>query len=36
MRINKTGHYGDGKIFILPIRLIERIRTAEEGLYAIS
>lgn len=36
MRINKTGHYGDGKIFVLPIKLIERIRTAEEGLYAIS
>jgi nitrogen regulatory protein PII 2 len=36
MQINKTGHYGDGKIFVLPIRLAERIRTAEEGLYAIS
>ena len=36
MQINKTSHYGDGKIFILPVRLIERIRTAEEGPYAIS
>ncbi|MHB8232421.1 MAG: P-II family nitrogen regulator [bacterium] len=36
VRINKTGHYGDGKIFVLPVRLVERIRTAEEGLYAIS
>ncbi|MHB1661134.1 MAG: P-II family nitrogen regulator [bacterium] len=35
MQVNKTGHYGDGKIFVLPIKLIERIRTAEEGLYAI-
>ncbi len=36
MDINKTGYYGDGKIFILPIRLVERIRTAEEGTYAVS
>ena len=36
IKINKTGHYGDGKIFVLPVRLTERIRTAEEGLYAIS
>ena len=36
IQVNKTGHYGDGKIFILPVRLVERIRTAEEGLYAIS
>ncbi len=35
-RVNKTGHYGDGKIFVMPVRLVERIRTAEEGLYAIS
>ena len=34
--INSTGHYGDGKIFVLPVRLVERIRTAEEGLYAVS
>jgi len=29
--------FGDdnGKIFVLPVRLVERIRTAEEGLYAI-
>jgi nitrogen regulatory protein PII 2 len=36
IRVNKTGHYGDGKIFVLPVSLVERIRTAEEGLYAIS
>ena len=36
IKINKTGHYGDGKIFVLPVRLTERIRTAEGGLYAIS
>ena len=36
IQVNKTGHYGDGKIFVLPVRLVERIRTAEEGLYAIS
>ncbi|MDA8272985.1 MAG: P-II family nitrogen regulator [Deltaproteobacteria bacterium] len=34
--VNSTGHYGDGKIFVLPVRLVERIRTAEEGLYAVS
>ncbi|MCL4498050.1 MAG: P-II family nitrogen regulator [Deltaproteobacteria bacterium] len=34
--INSTGHYGDGKIFVVPVRLVERIRTAEEGLYAVS
>lgn len=34
--VNKTGHYGDGKIFVMPVMLVERIRTAEEGLYAIS
>lgn len=34
--VNKTGHYGDGKIFVMPIVLVERIRTAEEGLYAIN
>ncbi len=34
--INSTGHYGDGKIFVMPVRLVERIRTAEEGLYAVS
>ncbi len=36
IQVNKTGHYGDGKIFVLPVILVERIRTAEEGLYAIS
>ena len=36
IKTNKTGYYGDGKIFVLPIRFVERIRTAEEGLYAIS
>ncbi len=35
-QVNKTGHYGDGKIFVMPVRLAERIRTAEEGLYAIG
>lgn len=34
--VNQTGYYGDGKIFVLPVRLIERIRTSEEGLYAIK
>lgn len=36
MEQNKTGYFGDGKIFIIPVRLVERIRTAEEGLYAVS
>jgi len=34
--VNQTGHYGDGKIFVTPVKLALRIRTAEEGLYAIS
>ncbi len=34
--INQSSHYGDGKIFIIPVGLAERIRTAEEGLYALS
>lgn len=36
IEINRTGHYGDGKIFVLPVRLVERIRTGEEGIYAIN
>lgn len=34
--LNQSGYYGDGKIFIVPVRLAERIRTTEEGLYAVK
>ncbi len=36
MDINKTGFYGDGKIFVIPVGFVERIRTSEEGLYALA
>jgi nitrogen regulatory protein P-II 2 len=32
----KTGHIGDGKIFVLPIEEVIRIRTAERGSLAIG
>ncbi len=33
--VNKTGHPGDGKIFVLPINDAIRVRTAERGTSAI-
>ncbi|MCL5673132.1 MAG: P-II family nitrogen regulator [Deltaproteobacteria bacterium] len=36
ININKTGFYGDGKIFVIPVGFVERIRTSEEGLYALA
>ncbi len=33
---NRTGHIGDGKIFVLPIGDAVRIRTGERGLDAIQ
>jgi nitrogen regulatory protein PII 2 len=32
---NKTGHIGDGKIFICPIREAIRVRTGEKGKEAL-
>ena len=35
MEVNRTGRIGDGKIFVLPIDDVLRIRTGERGLEAI-
>ncbi|MEA4956957.1 Nitrogen regulatory protein P-II [bioreactor metagenome] len=35
MKVNHTGNYGDGKIFICPIENSVRVRNKEEGLEAI-
>jgi nitrogen regulatory protein PII 2 len=36
MSVNRTGHHGDGKLFVMPIEESVRIRTGEEGLDAID
>jgi len=33
--VNKEGHQGDGKIFVLPVLAAVRVRTAERGEEAI-
>lgn len=35
MAVNSTGNPGDGKIFVLPIREVYRVRTGETGEAAI-
>ncbi len=35
IRINQTGQYGDGKIFVLPAEEAIRIRTGEKGETAL-
>ena len=35
VKVNQTGSYGDGKIFVLPITEVMRIRTGEVGEVAI-
>lgn len=35
MKIAKTGKFGDGKIFVIPIEEVIRIRTGERGEHAI-
>jgi len=35
MKAAKTGRIGDGKIFVLPIEEVVRIRTGERGADAI-
>ncbi len=35
IRVNQTGEYGDGKIFVLPIDEAFRVRTGESGLEAL-
>ncbi len=36
LTVNQSGHYGDGKIFILPIEEAHRIRTSEKGEMALK
>ncbi|EFI35495.1 nitrogen regulatory protein P-II [Desulfonatronospira thiodismutans ASO3-1] len=36
MQENSTGNQGDGKVFVLPISDVLRVRTEEEGLQAID
>jgi nitrogen regulatory protein PII 2 len=35
IKINQTGQYGDGKIFVSNVREVQRIRTGERGEVAI-
>lgn len=35
IEVNKTGHIGDGKIFVLPVSEVVRVRTGERGEAAI-
>ncbi|MTI80369.1 MAG: P-II family nitrogen regulator [Firmicutes bacterium] len=35
IKVNKEGHKGDGKIFIMPIEDAARVRTGEKGEMAI-
>ncbi|MBW9222910.1 P-II family nitrogen regulator [Methanothermococcus sp. SCGC AD-155-K20] len=36
LRVNRTGNFGDGKIFVLPVEEALRIRTGEIGKDAIG
>ena len=36
IEVNRSGHIGDGKIFVLPIGDAMRIRTGERGLDAVQ
>ncbi|OAQ19767.1 P-II family nitrogen regulator [Thermosulfurimonas dismutans] len=35
IRVNQSGEHGDGKIFVLPMEGVFRVRTGEEGLEAL-
>ncbi|NYT02195.1 MAG: P-II family nitrogen regulator [Methanosarcinales archaeon] len=35
-RINRTGNFGDGRIFVCPVEEAIRIRTGEHGVEAVS
>ena len=35
-KVNRTGNYGDGRIFVIPVEELIRIRTGESGSVAIS
>lgn len=36
IRTNKSGHIGDGKIFVCPVEDVVRVRTGENGEQAIK
>lgn len=36
IRVNQTGYPGDGKIFVIPLEDVVRVRTGERGQAAIS
>ncbi|MTV49215.1 P-II family nitrogen regulator [Heliobacillus mobilis] len=36
MLANKTGHIGDGKVFVCPLEEVVRVRTEERGAQAVS
>src|SRR2546422_493267 len=36
MRSGRTGEVGDGKIFVLPVQKVYRIRTSEEDVEAVT
>ena len=35
IRVNQTGQYGDGKIFVMPVKQAVRVRTEENGEAAV-
>jgi nitrogen regulatory protein PII 2 len=36
IKVNQTGHIGDGKIFVCPLEEVLRVRTGENGSRAVS
>ncbi|KUO77736.1 MAG: transcriptional regulator [Desulfosporosinus sp. BRH_c37] len=35
IKANQTGHVGDGKIFVIPLKEVVRVRTGETGAQAV-
>ncbi len=35
IQVNQTGEHGDGKIFVLPVEEVRRVRTGDTGLEAL-
>ena len=35
VEVNRTGQFGDGKIFVLPVEEAVRVRTADRGIAAL-
>ena len=36
VRVERTGEVGDGKIFVIPVEKVYRIRTGEEDVDAVT